>query len=383
MYVNRDSARKIVRGAAENLSFRRAWTWAGFGGAWAGLRSAVAVGRAADDLLYPAWRGQRVREPVFIFANGRSGTTMLHRLLSTDTEHFAGYRLYQSIFSAVSIQRLFEGLGRTPGVGALGRKGVEAINQAFFSGWEGIHEMGIDKEEEDEALFALTCETPTVSLLNPFMEGYSHIGWLDEAPPEQRRGFMDFYEAAVKKHLYAVGGDKHFLTKNVFTTPRVRTFLERFPDGRFVYLIRHPYKSLPSWLNMFHEKWVTHSPELVHDSPQARELAQMYFDYYRYALELKRTLPEERLRVVRYEELVRDPKRVVEGVYEWLGETMSPGYRKTLEEMTTRQKRYKSAHRYSLAQFGLTEEWVYRQIPEVFEAFGYAEDGPQGLAPAA
>ena len=134
MYVNRDSARKIVRGAAENLSFRRAWTWAGFGGAWAGLRSAVAVGRAADDLLYPAWRGQRVREPVFIFANGRSGTTMLHRLLSTDTEHFAGYRLYQSIFSAVSTLSEPEFVKKTWSSGA----GIRAANRAASSkafGW--------------------------------------------------------------------------------------------------------------------------------------------------------------------------------------------------------------------------------------------------------
>ncbi len=346
-------------------------TWAGFGSAWFGLRTLVGAGRKVDDVLYPAWADQQVREPVFIFANGRSGTTLLHRLLGLDEEHFAGYKLYQSVFSAVVYQRLIEAIDRTPVLGDLGRRGVELINTKFFTGWEGIHEMGINKEEEDEATFALALETPSISLLHPYFEGYEELGKLDDEPPDVRARFMDYYEATIQKHLFSVGGNKHLLAKNVFTAPRVRTILERFPDARFIYLVRHPYRSLPSWLSLFHEKWMTHSPELANDTEHCRALAQMCFEYYRIAISVREELDPQRLHVVRYEDLVKDPSAIVRGIYGWMGLDMSPAYEQALAARTAKQRTYKSGHRYSLEQFGLSEAYVAEQIPDVFEAFGY------------
>ena len=368
--VNRDALRQITRAAAENLSPRRAWTWAGFATAWMSLRAMVRLGRRLDDVLYPQWQDQRVEQPVFIFANGRSGTTMLHRLLSYDEEHFAGFKLHQSMFTAVSYQRFFDAIQKGP-LGPLARRAVDKINETFFSGWEGIHEMGIDKEEEDEAIFVYALQSPTISLLNPYMEGYGEMAWLDLQDDEARRSFMDHYEATLKKHLYSVGGDRRFLNKNVFFAPRVRTVLERFPDARFLYLVRHPYKALPSFLNMFYEKWITHSPELPKESPAARELVELGYAYYRTALELMRTLPPERFHVVRYASLTKDPKRVVEEVYDWMDLEMSPAYRQRLEQVTQKQKRYKSSHQYSLAEYGLTEAEVYENLKDVFETFGF------------
>lgn len=372
MYVNRPALAAIARSAAENANARRALTWGGFTAAWLGLRGMVKAGFRADDVLYPEWEAQRVEQPVFIFANGRSGTTMLHRLMSLDEEHFAGFKLYQSIFSAVTWQRAIQAVDRSP-LSGVARMGVEKVNDVFFrdTSWEGIHEMGIDKEEEDETTFVYCLESPTVSLLNPFLQGYSGLTWLDARPPEDRARFMDFYEATVKKHLYSVGGNRRFLNKNVFFATRARAVLERFDDARFLYLVRHPYKALPSWLSMFYEKWNTHSPELERDSPQARELAQMGLAYYRAGLELVRDLPERNLRVVDYRQLVKDPRAVVEDIYAWMDLEMSDAYRARLLGATQKQRRYKSGHDYSLEQFGLTKDQVYEELADVFEAFDF------------
>ncbi len=371
MYLNRRALRQVVRSAAAHASPRRVVTWAGFSVAWVSLRTLNGVAWQFDERLFPGWRQQRVEAPVFIFANGRSGTTMLHRLLALDQANFAPYKLYQSIFSGVTTHRLIATAGRNRALARVGRRAVDWINETFFSGWEGIHELGIDKEEEDEATFVLAMESPTVSLLNPFTEKYSQIGWLDDATPEHRRAFMDYYEAVLQKHLFAEGRGRRFLTKNVFTTPRVETILERFPDARFVYLVRNPLQALPSWLNMFYEKWVTHSPELPPDSPEARRLAEMCFAYYRHMLANQERIAEANLTLVRYDDLVKDPKAVVERLYGWLGLDLTPDYRDRLEAFTARQRGYRSKHQYSLEQFGLSEEWVRAQIPDVFEAFGF------------
>ncbi|MEM6957614.1 MAG: sulfotransferase [Myxococcota bacterium] len=370
MYVNTRNARAIAEAALQNLNPRRAVTWSGFTAGYVGLRGLTEIGRRIDDVAYPEWRDQPVVQPVFIFANGRSGTTMLHRLMGLDEETFAGFKLYQSIFSAVSLQRAFEGISNGP-LGGLARKGVDTINETFFRDtvWDGIHAMGIDVEEEDETTFVYGFESPTISLLNPFMRDYTRLTWLDAHDDERRRRFMDFYEATVKKHLFAVGGNRRFLNKNVFFAPRVRSMLERFPDARFVYLVRHPFDALPSFMSMFYEKWKTHSPELNRASPEAIEMMNMGYSYYRAAAELSRELPAKNFRVVRYDSLIQSPKQLVEELYAWMGLDMSKAYLSRLEAATSRQRKYRSSHRYSLEQFGITRDEVRRELDGVFEAF--------------
>ena len=57
-----------------------------------GIRFAYLV----DNLFYPDYQHQEVREPVFIVGNFRSGTTFLHRLLTKDegSTSFTSWELY-------------------------------------------------------------------------------------------------------------------------------------------------------------------------------------------------------------------------------------------------------------------------------------------------
>lgn len=362
----------MLTSAAANLTPRRALTWGGYGAGLVGLRTLLEGARKVDDLAFPDWSAQKVEQPVFIFANGRSGTTMLHRLMGLDEETFAGFKLHQSIFSAVSLQRSFAALGDGP-LGPLLKQGVKTINQTFFenNAWDGIHAMGIDKEEEDETTFVYCFESPSISLLNPFMRNYTRLTWLDSHADAERESFMDFYEATVKKHLYSVDGNKRFLNKNVFFAPRVRSMLKRFPDARFVYLLRHPFEALPSFASMYHAKWQTHSPELGKRTDASREMIEMGYAYYRAGAELVRDLPKERIHVVRYPELVSDPRAVVEDIYDWMSLPITEKYRARLNDATQKQRRYRSQHQYSLEEFGVSQEEVRRELADVFELFGF------------
>jgi len=365
--------RDLLRLSVTHLTPRRAWTWTGFGAAFVALRGMVRGARALDDLIWPQIAEQPVQAPVFIYANARSGTTMLHRLMSMDEDRFSPFMLYQSIFSAVSLQRLIQLLAKLDQPvfqGAL-RAGVDWINSRFFSGWEGIHKLGIDEAEEDEATFVLSLYSPTVTLVFPFAEKQRELSRLDDLPDAERHAFMDFYEDTLKRHLFASGHGRTFINKNVFFTSRVRAMAERFPDARFIYMVRHPYESLPSFLDMFHEKWVTHSPHIDSNSPEAQALAALAFDAYRYALECQDDLPEDRFLVVRYEDLIADPKATVKRIYGEFGWTISPAFAARLEEVRSQQRNYQSEHGYSLEQFGLTKERVYQELPELFERFGY------------
>jgi hypothetical protein len=373
MYLNRAALREITSVARHRLSPRRAWVWLGYAVGFFAIRGLLNVTRWIDDLAWPEIAQQKIEEPVFIFGNARSGTTLLHRLMSLDEERFASMKLYQSIFCAVSLRRSVETLGRfdehLPGRPL--RRLVDLVNRKVFSAWVGIHEMGIDKAEEDESLFALSLMTPAVVLLFPYLDELPGLTCFDDLPADERRRFMDYYEDALRRQLFASGGGRAFLNKNALFAPRLRSMFERFPDARFVYLLRHPFDAIPSFLDMFHSKWITHSPEIGTDSPEARALARLAIDHYRYALDCRRFIPVDRFIIVRYDDLVAEPRRTVEALYRSLGIDTSPSFRARLDEALASQCSFSSGHSYCLEQFGLTEEGVYKELEGIFAEFGF------------
>lgn len=351
---------------------RRVQYFAGFGALFTAMRSTVELARLVDDVVYRGYRSQQVRAPVFIFANARSGTTLLHRLMSLDEDNFAPYKLYQSLFPAVSLDRLFQMCKRLDQLsGSPVSRLQHWIEQTFMGGWEGIHNMGLDREEEDETLFVYTLDAPGIMLLLPWVDELPRAFWLDRTEDEHRRRVMDYYESTVQRHLYASGGDRRFINKNAFFAGRLRSVWQKFPDAQFIYLVRHPYEVVPSVLSMFSVPWKAHSPDIRKDGPETRALAQLAVDYYRYALEAREEIPPEQFLLVKYDELVIDPRGTVEKVYDHLGLEIGPAYRRRLEEATSEERSYRSKHVYSLEEYGLSRQFVYEQLRDVFDELGF------------
>lgn len=382
MKYNETARRELFRVARRELTPRRAAVWAGFYTAFSGVSASLRGARRLDDMLYPEWRDQKVEKPVFIFANGRSGTTMLHRLMSYDEESFAPFMLYQSLFNSVALQRAIQFVARHDRKFlGIPHKVVDLINDTFFDGWQGIHKMGIDEPEEDETTFALRWDTPTTVFLVPFIEAVRNIMYFDELPKAERDACMDVYEETLKRHLFSVGPDKAFLNKNIFHTPRIKSMLERFPDARFIYLVRHPYESVPSFLNLIYTGWGTHSPEIPPDSPLVQDLLEFPYEYYRIAKELTEHVPSEQLIVLRYEDLVADIPGTVERVYDHFGMDVSEAFRAKVEQAADKQRRYNSTHDYSLERFGLNKKAIYEKLRWLFDEFGYDSELPAEQAP--
>src|SRR5947208_2010690 len=54
-----------------------------------------------DPLLFPRLRKTRIETPVFIIGHARSGTTLLHRLMSEDRERFSIFMYYELFFPSL------------------------------------------------------------------------------------------------------------------------------------------------------------------------------------------------------------------------------------------------------------------------------------------
>jgi omega-hydroxy-beta-dihydromenaquinone-9 sulfotransferase len=148
----------------------------------------VAAGRALDHLLYPGFKRQPVRQPVFIIAPPRSGTTLVQNLLSLDEERFLHLKMYQTIFPAVCFQRLFDGLGWVDGL--LGHPFLRVAGwceKKWFGGWDDLHKMRLNQPEEDDALFLYAFESEAIFLLFPFVKELWEAGFPDALPSDKRR----------------------------------------------------------------------------------------------------------------------------------------------------------------------------------------------------
>jgi len=330
------------------------------------LRVTLDAANSADDLFYPAWRRHPVKQPLFVLAAARSGTTFLHRLLALDTERFFTPRLYETVLPAVSLLRALQVLGRADDrLGAPAARLLARLERGLFRGWNDIHPMGLAMPEEDEAIFVHTLFSPALYLLLPNFKGLAHVSSPANLEPDARREMMGFYRDCLTRMLYAGDGEHTLLVKNVLSAGRTTALLETFPDMRVVSPIRHPFEAIPSLVSMFHRVWAALLPdETVVDH---HAFARIAMDYYLECFEFGAKLPTEDYVRVRYEDLTMDPKGSVEKVYAHLGLEPSPAFLERLTREAATAARFRSVHHYELSDFDLDPAEIRRVLAPVFD----------------
>ncbi len=340
------------------------------------------IGERADNLLFPEHHATPLGKPIFIVAAPRSGTTFLHRLMSLDPQ-FTTFKLIETLFPTITGHRLIGALQRANAfAGGVLSRVRRAADRSYFGAWEGLHDTGFDQDEEDEALWALAFATPAVWLVLPFPERFAHLRFIDRLPAARRDQLIAHYRGCVQRHLFCEPG-KTLLGKNVLLAGRFEIVNQALPGSRFIHIVRHPYEAVPSMLSLFTVPWRWHSPQLQLDGPEARALAQLIIDYYKFLhqkqLESERS-DDHCFFSLTYRALLADPVARISEIYERFGLTFTPALRLELQRAVAAQRKFKSDHQYSLEQFGLTRDYVYRELAELFDYYGFERRSPR-LAP--
>lgn len=338
---------------------------------WAGLLAVIAASRALDRVLYPQFRAQQVRAPVYIVAAPRSGTTFLHRLLARD-QRFVTIKLLHSLLPSISLQEAVERLAGIDEELADARLHglVKRLEGWAFSGWRGIHHTALDEAEEDELLFVYTALSPALVLLFPFLDDLEHAAFVDDLPQPVQRRLMRWYLETLRRHLYRVGDGRTLLAKNALVAGRLFSMLEVMPDMRVIHIVRDPTESIPSALSMFTRPWKALAPSRAGATEQSRRLAGIIVRYYRRMAKLREELPPQQLVEVGFEELTGDPRATVSRIYDQLGLELTDEVRQALDEAAERSRNHKSRHRYDLEEFGLDAAWFRREAADVFQSYG-------------
>jgi hypothetical protein len=330
-----------------------------------------------DPIFFPGLKRTPIRTPVFIVGHARSGTTLLHRLMSRDRERFSAFLLYELSFPSLLQKKLIRWVARVDRrwLGGALETRVKKLEDRKFRATRDMHYQSFTAPEEDDGVLKYSCASGTWIVQLPYM-GELDFYHVDRRPERERRRLMRFYAECVRRQLYLNGPEKIHLSKNPVFVGRLESLIETFPDARIVVPFRNPEETIPSLLKLMQMAWRLRRWSDAQMQRSLRVLADQSFHTYTYPLEVLSRHPETPHAIVDYSELVREPKRVIARVYADLGLPMTAGYDRMLSAEQQRAKQHETGHRYSLEEFGLRSDEIRTQLADLFERFHWDAQAP-------
>ena len=329
----------------------------------------VAIARWVDGLLWRDIQALRIKAPVFIIAPPRSGTSFLQRLMACDSERFAYWRFYQTILPSVLLDRFLKaGAAVDRRVGQPVGRVLDFLQKRCFGGWDGLHTMRLTAPEEDGALYLYAFACEAIYMLFPFVEELWALGFPDSLAHAQRIRLMDYYRSCLQRLLFSSGPGKVVLVKSTNSSGAIGCILDAFPDARIVSLYRNPGQSIPSSISLMMPALRAHSPEIEAKGHFTQSYARMSAAWYRHLHDTIKRLPADQVYMVNYDALIHSPRETVLALYRHFDWTPSKDFIDRLNHAADQATQFKSSHRYSLEQYGLSLEWLEEELGEVLKA---------------
>jgi omega-hydroxy-beta-dihydromenaquinone-9 sulfotransferase len=331
------------------------------------LNACNGLALALDRLLFPAFRRVSVKRPLFILGPPRSGTTLLHRLVASDSQQFTTFPLWELLFAPAICQKYLvlglDRLDRWVG-GPLGWL-LRRTERIVFGSSERIHKTSLLLPEEDYLLLLPLRACFLLILAFPRCEGLWRLGRFDEAiSPDVRRRVMKHYASLLQRHLYVRGTQRCILSKNPCFSSWIESLNEQFPEARFIGLLRPAEETVPSQLSSIRDE-IRVFGDRVQDPELVGRFTDLLAYYYEHVIESLDALPKSRAVLVRYQDLIALPAETTADSLAQLGYGVSSGFRTQLHAAERDVRQYRSRHRYALSEFGLSEA----QIRDRFRAW--------------
>jgi hypothetical protein len=241
---------------------------------------------------------------VFVLGYWRSGTTLLHDYLGWD-KRFA----YPTTYACMHPHHF-----------VLTQRAALAKPQPTVRRPMDDVQISSSSPQEDEfALLGLGARSPYEALMAPeyLAEALALGDPRDLSPAEEsqwREVFIDFLRG-----VSVVEGGRPLLLKSPPHGYRVATLRELLPDARFILIVRSPEAVFESAVRMWRTLFPIYALQPL--PPEEHTRSVVLRDRLRFETKLAaglEGLPQDRLVLVRYEELVRDPLGTLRQIYEQL-----------------------------------------------------------------
>ncbi len=310
----------------------------------------------------PGFDKHAVQSPVVITGIPRTGTTALHKLMAVDPQ-----------FQGLQTWLLDAPMPRPP--------------QATWTNYPAFHKTAAVLEARFKAapikraahnMAAEEVDECCLILRQGFVSNLWTVGW---SAATYDAWWQCQSEAEAYRHFYRcvqlIGSndlDKRWLLKNPGHIDNLDLLFATFPDAKVIQTHRDPAKAVPSLCSLLmplHSIVEEGRYEQRAHNMLARETAKWAKAVHK-AEAVKREHPTQVLDVI-HSDFHRDPLAVIEKIYQFIGATLSEEVRQKMQQrIADDPERQHGAHRYNIADFGMSEEEVRERFGDYIERFDLA-----------
>ncbi len=266
--------------------------------------------------------GKKIQEtsipdaPIFIIGHWRTGSTLLHQLISLDPQ----FTTPTMVQTTIPDHFLFSTKYYLP----ILKKAMPKTRPM-----DKVALSPLQAQEDEFALIRMGSESPLEKLIFPSGEGYFLDGYSYTPTGKKlelwKNNLLSFY-----KKITLLEG-KPIVSKNPYHTKRLELLAEMFPGAKFIHITRDPKIVVPSTIRMWNivaeqnklkKGWT--SPTIV----EAASVLRTYLDH----VALCRQKLENPIVEVRFEELEQDTLSVLKQIYSDLDILWSDSFETAVNE---------------------------------------------------
>ena len=268
-----------------------------------------------------------IENPVFIIGHWRTGTTFLHQLISLDKQ-FTSPKVIQTVI---------------PDHFLISTKYWVPILKKMMPPKRPMDEveMGpLDPMEDEWALLRLNAPGPFQKIFFPSEKrGYfSNPGEFNPEGKELEEWKRKFTTFLAKVTL---SDPRQIVLKNPFHTPRVSILSGMFPGAKFIHIVRHPYKTVPSTINMWNIVAGENAFRMGWKTPSVEESAGLVDMFWKSVKGSRDILKPGQFTEIRYEDLEKDPVSEIRRLYSELDIIFTPELEQSILGFMDEKKSYR------------------------------------------
>lgn len=337
--------------------------------AWGNLLNALASRAYATTgwAEHPQCLRQPIVAPLVVTGVPRTGTTALHKLLTTDSQ-FQGLQHWLAIAPMPRPPR--EQWQSYPQY-HYARRFLKAMF-ASVPEFRTAHDIVVD--EVDECLEILR-QSFVSNRWACTWKAPSYDAWWQT---RSERSAYQWYVKVLQLIGYGYSGQR-WLLKNPGHISTLELLFEVFPDACVVHTHRSPLYTVPS---ISSNMLLSHR---MYEGDEADSWAKLLGprELEKWAAALKRAEPvraahRRQIFDVDHRRFVREPMKVVQEIYEFFGLELTPGTESKMRaRIAANPERQHGEHRYDLQSFGLTKEEIEERYGEYMDEFGFRDAAGQ------
>ncbi|MDJ0901597.1 MAG: sulfotransferase [Xenococcus sp. MO_188.B8] len=310
-----------------------------------------------DELLFPNYRELKIR-PVFIIGQPRSGSTLLHRTLASDTANFIAIRHIEWRFPFITVQKLINFFNLSNWIKTLNYwpntpEGQQAqkMHSNTLSDWE---EDGIFFEERFLYHYFTHLRFPYPNLVD-YLDDFSNL------PEKVQHHILETHKKVIQKVMYLRGSDKLYLSKETTSQTKQNLIAQLYSEGKFIVSTRETIACLRSLFSLI--KMSTFCKTGVETNQifgwEEANLLKQKQDFQRIMDFCKNDFPQERLLTLSFNQLHQNMLLTIQYIYQWLNLEISSFYLNFLEQLEEKQKMRKRGYDYDIQSISFDELAFY------------------------